>query len=348
MRVLFICTANACRSQMGEHLARAVYGDAIVAASAGVKPGSAVDPNGIAVIGELGISMAGAHNKHVAAVALPDGLKYDLAVTVCSNAAGDCPTYSGTKKLVHAPFDDPPVLAREAAAAAAAAGGSDPVDPLPYYRRVRDEILAWVTTELPKRLPQLQGKQRQLLPSELKAGASGASNSSGGDGKDNGGNGGAAAAITVLGSPSSASVASPSAVPDTPTPAVDDAAASRQQLLADTGDKPKTQISFFERYLTLWVLLCMIAGALIGYYAPVVPEALEKAQFANINAIVAVLLWIMITPMLVQIDFASLWAVKDAPGAIALTTGINYLVKPFTMCVRQSQVERYRVESGPS
>jgi arsenite transporter len=89
-------------------------------------------------------------------------------------------------------------------------------------------------------------------------------------------------------------------------------------------------ISFFERYLSLWVLLCIIAGGLIGYYAPAVPAALETAQFAGINAIVAVLLWVMICPMLVNIDFASLVAVKNAPGAVVLTTVINYAVKPFT------------------
>lgn len=59
-RVLFICTANACRSQMGEHLARAIYGDAVLAASAGVKPGAQVDPLGKAVLAELGIDTAGA------------------------------------------------------------------------------------------------------------------------------------------------------------------------------------------------------------------------------------------------------------------------------------------------
>jgi arsenate reductase (thioredoxin) len=158
-RVLFICTANACRSQMGEHLSRAVYGDAVLAASAGVKPGVQVDPLGRAVLAELGVSTEGAHNKHVDAVALPGGVKYDLAVTVCSNAAGDCPTYRGTKRLLHAPFDDPPHLARDAAAAAAP---GEAVDPLPFYRRVRDEILAWVTDELPRQLPQLAGKQRPL------------------------------------------------------------------------------------------------------------------------------------------------------------------------------------------
>jgi len=90
-------------------------------------------------------------------------------------------------------------------------------------------------------------------------------------------------------------------------------------------------ISFFERYLSLWVLLCMIAGSLIGYYVPETAEALAKAEFAQINGVVAVLLWIMIFPMLVQIDLASLLAVNKTPGAILLTCLVNYLVKPFSM-----------------
>lgn len=90
-------------------------------------------------------------------------------------------------------------------------------------------------------------------------------------------------------------------------------------------------IGFFERWLTLWVLLCMVAGGLIGYFAPAVPEALGRAEFAKINAIVAVLLWLMIFPMLVQIDFSSIMRVRENPGAIALTSVVNYLIKPFTM-----------------
>ena len=94
---------------------------------------------------------------------------------------------------------------------------------------------------------------------------------------------------------------------------------------------PPPAIGFFEKYLTLFVLLCMVAGSLIGYYAPSVADALATAQFSQINAIVAVLLWVMIIPMLIQIDFSSLRNVARAPGAIALTTTLNYAVKPFTM-----------------
>ena len=83
-------------------------------------------------------------------------------------------------------------------------------------------------------------------------------------------------------------------------------------------------ISFFERYLTLWVALCMVIGALIGYYAPGVADALHQAQFAGINAVIAVLLWIMLFPMFATLDFTSLRAVGNAPGAILLTSVLNY------------------------
>jgi len=103
-------------------------------------------------------------------------------------------------------------------------------------------------------------------------------------------------------------------------------ATSENDVVADPNS-----ISFFEKYLTLWVFLCMVVGALIGYYQSVASDKLSQVSFAGINAVVAVLLWIMIFPMLVQIDFHALMKVKNDPGAIALTSVINYAVKPFTM-----------------
>ena len=93
----------------------------------------------------------------------------------------------------------------------------------------------------------------------------------------------------------------------------------------------RQSISVFDKYLTVWVLLCMVIGGLIGAYQPSVADALAQVSFAEVNAIVAVLLWIMILPMLIQIDFESIKAVRKVPEAIILTTTINYLVKPFTM-----------------
>ncbi|CAE8708302.1 unnamed protein product [Polarella glacialis] len=102
-----------------------------------------------------------------------------------------------------------------------------------------------------------------------------------------------------------------------------------QEKQQDAPNEP--EIAFFERYLSVWVLLCMIVGGLIGYYAPQVADVLAKAEFAQINGVVAALLWIMIFPMLVQIDFTSIVAVRKTPGAIILTSAVNFLVAPFTM-----------------
>ena len=101
----------------------------------------------------------------------------------------------------------------------------------------------------------------------------------------------------------------------------------------DNNNEVPAQMSFFDKWLSVWVVLCMVIGGAIGALAPASADTLAQATFAQINAISAVLLWAMILPMLMQIDFESIKAVRKVPGAIALTTCVNYLVKPFTMCV---------------
>ena len=103
---------------------------------------------------------------------------------------------------------------------------------------------------------------------------------------------------------------------------------------ADAGALPPAALPtlpFFERNLTLWVGLCMVAGGLIGAYVPAASATLEGIQFAGVNAIIAALLWVMLLPMFLTLDFSSLRAVASAPSAIALTCAVNYAVKPFTM-----------------
>jgi arsenite transporter len=102
--------------------------------------------------------------------------------------------------------------------------------------------------------------------------------------------------------------------------------------LNEEDDGPAAEaMGIFEKYLSIWVVTCMVIGSLIGYYQPSVAETLAQAQFAQINGIVAALLWGIIVPMLLQIDVTSLLAVRDNPAAISLTSVINYVVKPFTM-----------------
>ncbi len=96
----------------------------------------------------------------------------------------------------------------------------------------------------------------------------------------------------------------------------------------------KTQnkgISFFQRYLTVWVLLCMAAGVLIGHFLPMVPRVLGRMQIAGISIPIAALIWIMIYPMMIKVDFQSIREVGKNPKGLFVTWITNWLIKPFTM-----------------
>jgi ACR3 family arsenite transporter len=92
-------------------------------------------------------------------------------------------------------------------------------------------------------------------------------------------------------------------------------------------------MGLFERYLTLWVALCIVAGVLLGQAVPGVFHALGSATLAEVNLPVAVLVWLMIIPMLLKIDLAALGQVGAQWKGIAATVGINWLVKPFSMAL---------------
>jgi ACR3 family arsenite transporter len=90
-------------------------------------------------------------------------------------------------------------------------------------------------------------------------------------------------------------------------------------------------MSKFERYLTLWVALCIVAGIALGHLMPAVFQANGSAEIAKVNLPVAVLIWLMIVPMLVKIDFAALGTVREHWRGIGVTLFINWAVKPFSM-----------------
>lgn len=90
-------------------------------------------------------------------------------------------------------------------------------------------------------------------------------------------------------------------------------------------------ISFFEKYLTVWVLLCMIIGILIGVYIPAVPEFLNKFEYYKVSVPTAILIWLMIYPMMLKVDFYSVKKVGDNPKGLIVTWVTNWLIKPFTM-----------------
>lgn len=98
-------------------------------------------------------------------------------------------------------------------------------------------------------------------------------------------------------------------------------------------DKLPSGISFFEKYLTLWVALCMIIGVLIGVYLPGIPDFLNNFEYYNVSIPVAILIWLMIYPMMLKVDFKSVKKVGENPRGLIVTWVTNWLIKPFTMYV---------------
>ena len=141
LNVLFLCTGNACRSQMAEGWTRQLRGDLIEAYSAGTQP-AGLSSRAVRVMGEAGVDISGQRSKHVNEL---KDTQFDYVVTLCDNAREQCPYFPTRVKVVHVGFDDPPRLAAEAATEA---------DALDCYRRVRDEIRAFVE-KLPQALEQL-------------------------------------------------------------------------------------------------------------------------------------------------------------------------------------------------
>lgn len=129
--LLFLCTGNACRSQMAEGWARHLHGDRFEVASAGTNP-HGMNLKAIRVMAEAGVDISGHTSKHVDALA---GSNFDYVFTVCDHAHESCPVFPGGAKVIHAGFDDPPRLAL---------GSKTEEEALQHYRRVRDEIKAWI------------------------------------------------------------------------------------------------------------------------------------------------------------------------------------------------------------
>jgi arsenate reductase len=130
-RILFICTANAARSQMAEGLLRKKYSDRYEVSSAGTRQ-SKVSTRAIAVMQEIGIDISHHRSKTLAEY---QGIPFDLAVTLCDNAHAACPIVPGAKKTIHHGFTDPHLKP----------GTEEEV--LEVYRKVRDEISAWIDRE---------------------------------------------------------------------------------------------------------------------------------------------------------------------------------------------------------
>ncbi len=133
LKLLFLCTGNACRSQMAEGWTRALRGDVIEPHSAGLVA-HGLNAHAVAVMAEAGVDISLQASKSVDQLESRD---FDWVITVCGHADAHCPTFSGDARRMHVGFDDPPALARDAR--------SDE-EALDCYRRVRDEIKAFVLT----------------------------------------------------------------------------------------------------------------------------------------------------------------------------------------------------------
>jgi ACR3 family arsenite transporter len=90
-------------------------------------------------------------------------------------------------------------------------------------------------------------------------------------------------------------------------------------------------MGLFERYLSLWVGLCIAAGVMLGTSLPAVFQMVASLEYANVNLVVAILIWVMIYPMMINVDFASLKDVGKKPKGLCITLVVNWLIKPFTM-----------------
>lgn len=93
----------------------------------------------------------------------------------------------------------------------------------------------------------------------------------------------------------------------------------------------KKQIGFFEKYLSLWVILCIAGGIALGHFNGDQVQFLSKLEIYKVNIPVAILIWLMIYPMMLQVDFSSLKDIRKSPRGLILTVVVNWLIKPFTM-----------------
>ena len=91
----------------------------------------------------------------------------------------------------------------------------------------------------------------------------------------------------------------------------------------------KQGIGFYEKYLTIWVALCIVIGIAVGQWLPVIPQTLSKLEYANVSIPVAILIWLMIYPMMLKVDFQSVKNVGKRPRGIIVTCVTNWLIKPF-------------------
>lgn len=138
LKILFLCTGNSCRSQMAEAWTKKRKGNVIDACSAGTIP-KGVDSRAVKAMAEVGIDISEYRSKSIADLM---GVEFDYVITLCDDAQNSCPFFPAKTAIIHHGFDDPPRLAE---------GAKNEDEAMGHYRRVRDEIKAYIET-LPESL----------------------------------------------------------------------------------------------------------------------------------------------------------------------------------------------------
>jgi len=133
LKILFLCSGNSCRSQMADAWTKHLKGNQFEVYSAGVQP-KAVDPRAVKAMAEAGIDISAQNSKDLDSLG---NMEFDYVVTLCDNAREACPYFPAKTKLIHKGFDDPPKLAENT---------NNEEEAMAHYRRVRDEIKAFVET----------------------------------------------------------------------------------------------------------------------------------------------------------------------------------------------------------
>ncbi|MGV8893816.1 MAG: ACR3 family arsenite efflux transporter [Burkholderiaceae bacterium] len=106
---------------------------------------------------------------------------------------------------------------------------------------------------------------------------------------------------------------------------------AQSEVTANQAAAAVAPLGFFERYLTAWVAICIVAGIALGSLFPGVFQALAGIEYGSVNFIVAILIWFMVYPMMVSVDFSSLKRIHERPKGLIITLAVNWLIKPFTM-----------------
>jgi arsenate reductase (thioredoxin) len=133
--ILFLCTGNSCRSQMAEAICNRYRGNEFDCYSAGVEKSERIDPRAVKVMAEIGLDISNKKPKSTNQLPVKE---FDYVVTLCSHANETCPYFPAKTKVIHRGFDDPPVITKDIV---------DEEKILDQYRRVRDEIRAFIVSE---------------------------------------------------------------------------------------------------------------------------------------------------------------------------------------------------------